>query len=351
MTNTMMFSFLSAFVSYDNLTNLLAAMSVYYLFAFFKHRSGSHLVASLLCQSAGCLTKTTFLPLALILGILLAVHEVRNIACIPSALRRHFLASGMRGGLLALGLFFAIILNGLLFGGNYLKYGNLEPAMEQVLPLENAMHYRLTARNYIIHQFRDGKISINQAWDMASRITHTKDRLDTIGLVNNYAQLSQAGFKPMGLLEYSGAWAQNMMATIFGIKAHISMPNQGISLLALELLALLAGTAFVVRCRLRDDQCLPTMIMAVAFFYPAFLMFKINYPAYLDSWNIGLTVSGRYIFPVIGPIYVLSSLYLMRLFTGRYLRLALAAVAAIILIGSDFPYFMIHVAPDWYPLS
>jgi hypothetical protein len=63
MTNTIMFSFLSAFVSYDNLTNLLAAMAVYYLLAFFKNRSGDMLVISFLCQIAGSLTKVAFLPL------------------------------------------------------------------------------------------------------------------------------------------------------------------------------------------------------------------------------------------------------------------------------------------------
>src|ERR1035437_8987005 len=69
MTNTMMFSFLSASVSYDNLTNLLAAMSVFYLFAFFKERSGVMLLISYLCQLAGCLTKITIFPLILILNI------------------------------------------------------------------------------------------------------------------------------------------------------------------------------------------------------------------------------------------------------------------------------------------
>lgn len=60
MTNTLMFSFLSAFVSYDNLTNLLAVMAVYYLLAFFKDRSVNMLLASFLCQLAGCLTKINF---------------------------------------------------------------------------------------------------------------------------------------------------------------------------------------------------------------------------------------------------------------------------------------------------
>ena len=75
LTNTAMFSLLSASVSYDNLTNLLAAMAVYYLFAFFKNRSADQLAASILCQLAGSLTKMTFLPLVLALNLLLLIYE------------------------------------------------------------------------------------------------------------------------------------------------------------------------------------------------------------------------------------------------------------------------------------
>ena len=88
--------------------------------------------------------------------------------------------------------------------------------------------------------------------------------------------------------------------------------------------------------------------MAISFSYAAFLLLKINYPNYVDSTDIVLTVAGRYIFPVMGPIYVVSCLYLMRLFKGNKGRIALAAFAGVVLICSDFPFFLSNATPEWF---
>jgi hypothetical protein len=53
-------------------------------------------------------------------------------------------------------------------------------------------------------------------------------------------------------------------------------------------------------------------------------------------------------FPLMGPVYAVSSLYLMRLFKGDRARLALAAFAVLVLIGSDFPFFLSRVTPEWF---
>ena len=86
MTNTPMFSLLSASVSYDNLANLLAAMAIYYQFAFFKSPSGGLLAASLLCQMAGSLTKITFLPLILALNVLLVIYAGKDLRAFSAAI-------------------------------------------------------------------------------------------------------------------------------------------------------------------------------------------------------------------------------------------------------------------------
>ena len=98
MTNTAMFSLMSASVSYDNLTNLFAAMAVCYLLAFFKKRSGSLLAAAFLVQLAGCLTKITFLPLVLVLNLLLVIHEARKLYSLP--LLTHALVPHLRAACL-----------------------------------------------------------------------------------------------------------------------------------------------------------------------------------------------------------------------------------------------------------
>jgi hypothetical protein len=76
-------------------------------------------------------------------------------------------------------------------------------------------------------------------------------------------------------------------------------------------------------------------------------LYRFNYQEYLDNGAPYVALQGRYIFPVIGPIYVLSSIYLMRLFQGRAARLAIFGLAAFIFIMSDFPLFLARITPEW----
>ena len=348
MTNTLMFTFLSASVSYDNLTNLLAAMSFYYLTAFFTQRSASCLAKSIICVLAGCLTKNTFLPLVPLFLLLLIVREAGNIGSFVPKAGTLLKEQGRAGVVMLVAILVGLILNIQLYGGNYLKYKAVIPTVEAVLPLEQAMQYRLAARGIILKQFREGQISLEQAHEMASKITHPGDRQDTLTLVDNYAYKQQTGFKPIGPLPYTAIWFLQMLSTSFGIKAHIGMPNHGISFIPLAVLLLFVIAAFVVRWRPWDMAWLPTSLLGVSVCYAAILITIINYPAYHESTDIVMSVAGRYIFPVMGPVYVVSCIYLLRLFKSEKIRLGLAVFAALVLIYSDFPFFLANVTPEWF---
>jgi len=350
LTNTLMFSFVSASVSYDNLTNLLAAMAIYYLFAFLKNRSGTMLAASILCQLAGCLTKNTFLPLVLILNALLLVHEIKRLRLFPWALKGWSQVSRGRAIALSLAILVGLMLNLQLYGGNYLRYKTLNPEMFDVLPLEQALNYRLAARAYILNQFKEGRISVQKAREMAvTYVNHPGDRSDTIGLVESYAYLENHKEQMFGPFSYAAIWMLQMMGSTFGIKAHLGMMNYGITFLPLAVLMLLTMVAFGVRWRPRpwETAWLPSYLAAIVAFYGCLLMY-LNYGVYLENRDPGLTVAGRYILPIIGTIYVLSSHYLLRLFTGRRVRLGVWLTALLIFIVSDFPFFLSRVTPQWF---
>lgn len=351
MTNTLMFSFLSASVSYDNLTNLLAAMSFYYLTAFFKERSAGCLVMSIISVLAGCLTKVTFLPLVPLFFLLLVVREAGNVGTFVLNTGSFFKEQGRAAMVMLAAILVGLLLNIQLYGGNYLKYKTISPSVKAVLPLEQAMQYRITARDIIIDQFILGQISLDQAHEMASQITHPGDRQDTLTLVDNYAYKQQTGFKPIGPLPYTAIWFLQMLSTSFGIKAHIGMPNHGFSFIPLAVLILFVIAAFVVRWRPRDMAWLPTSLLAVSVCYAAIILVGINYPNYLDKTDIVMSVAGRYIFPVMAPVYVVSCVYLMRLFKSEKMRLGLAVFAALVLIFSDFPFFLANVTSAWYALA
>jgi hypothetical protein len=321
---------------------------MYYLLAFFRTRSGNLLAASFLCQLAGSLTKNSFLPLVLVLNVLLIIHEFRNLRVLPSALASFFRASGARGLFLMIAIVLGLSLNVRLYGGNYLHYETLTPDLSDVLSPEIAMQNRLGARTVIFSLFKEGRISKEQALAMTSKINNPADRVDTIYLILNYEDQKQKGAPVIGPLEYIPVWCRTMLGSIFGILAHISMLNEGPTILPFVTLLVLAGLGILVRWRPRDMDQLPAYLMAISVFYAFVLMYYVNYSSYVAYRSLLIGLQGRYLFPVIGPIYVLASCYLLCLFRGAYARLGVAMATALIFIAFDFPYFLLHATTDWF---
>jgi hypothetical protein len=347
MTNTMMLTFLSAFVSYDNLANLLAAMSVYYLLGFFKDRSAVILAASYVCQLAGCLTKLTFLPLVLALNSVLIIHEIKNFPGFVTAVVTFFRDSRRASIFMTVALLLGLALNIQLYVGNYMQYGSIAVDTTAVLPLESAMQYRLTARGYIFKEFKEGRVSKEQALAMTAQIDHPGDRADAIFMIENYEKYKNNETHKMGLPEYIPLWVERMAAGIFGVFGHLQIANYWPTIAPIALLATLTLLAFLIRWRPWDAEWLPTCLMVIAGFYTFFLMYKFNYQDYLGSGAPFVALQGRYIFPVIGSIYVLASFYLMQLFRDRIGRLAIFGLSAFIFIMSDLPLFLTRVTPIW----
>ena len=347
LTNTAMFSLLSASVSSDNATNMLATMAIFYTLAFFKQRSGSLLAASFLCQLAGCLTKITFLPLVLVLGLLLACYALLQFRPFLSALREYLSLRGPARWQVPL-LLLALGLDLQLHAGNYLHFGTLVPAMATVTSTQSAMQYRITARDHVFSLYQEGKISYMDALQMAGDIPHPGDKADAFFLLMNYENLKAKPSLWMGPAANTRAWIQEMTATIFGIKAHLPMYKKPVYLVPIFVVLALALAGFLLRWRPRESGWLALSLLAIACYYDGFLLMKINYPAYQYYGVITVAQQGRYLFPALVPVYVLASLYLLRLFRAGSLRVALAVATALILVCYDFPWFLSHASPEWY---
>ena len=348
MTNTAMFSLLSASVSSDNLTTLLASAAIYCLFAFFKERSGGLLAVSILCQLAGCLTKVTFLPLALVLNALLLAHELRSLRNFPAAVKGYFRSSAGRGWLLLVLLCLGLGLNLQLHAGNYLRYGTLAPSMSDLFPANIATQYRIVARETIFREYSEGRISYMDALVLTGDIAHPGDKSDTFYLLMNYEKLKRNPQLWMGPFSYAKVWAENMLATTFGIKGHLPMFKDARALIPVCLLLTLALLGFLLRWRLPDAGWLPPCLAVTVLCYAAVLFFKINYPSYLYYGAPGITLQGRYLFPVMVPFYVLVCRYLLQLGRARQVRMALALAGALLFIAYDFPWFLAHAGSEWY---
>ena len=84
LTNVMMLVFLFSMVSYDNLTNLVAAANAFFLVRFFNRQEAWAFWGVILSVLIGSLTKITYLPLLFALQLLLCAALLAQVERIPS---------------------------------------------------------------------------------------------------------------------------------------------------------------------------------------------------------------------------------------------------------------------------
>jgi len=346
LTNTPMFSFLSAAVSYDNLTNLLAASTLCFFHVYLKKKDPQDFLFFLLSLLAGTLTKKTFFPLVPVFILLLLFHERKNLGDLARAL---FPGPGpvpkRRWGLAAL-VVLLLLLNGTLYIGNYVRYGIFLPGASQILGKEEAMKFRIYARDSITDRYRSGKIRFEEAVEQARAISHPGDRMDALYLLNKIRRYNEQPYPLMNRLEYAWTWLTIVLNRTVGIFAHESLRKYSYPFAAYAVIYLFAFL-LLIYWRPSDGNGMMTDALLLSFFYILVLMQYVNYPIYLQSLTVGKTVHGRYLFPVIVPLYGLMSFYLLKPF-NRKIQVFLLIVISLYFIWGDFPYFLEHAGPGWF---
>jgi hypothetical protein len=348
-TNTLMFTFISASVSYDNLTNCLAILALYYLFFFFQSRQTNSFLLFVLFTSMGMLTKTTFLPYAFILFVVFLFHERKNCGSLPSVTVSLFSPFRMKNYLLLVLCFFFITANVNLYLGNLFKYGKLNPGMDKVVGLEQAMQLRTFARTYIVNLFKEGKISYSEAQKMALKyIKHMGDRQGAFVLLEQAARDKVWGEKPrIDRFSYAFVWTDLMLGKFLGIMGHKSMEKRGVDLVPYFLVLIMAGVLLVRRIKASDLRGTGVYLFFIATAYTLMLMQLVNYKIYFNYGLIVFALQGRYIFPVIVPVYTLAAYYLTDSVSKRW-QWVIFAIVTVIFVYGEFPWFLQNVSPDWF---
>jgi hypothetical protein len=329
-------------VSYDNLTNLLATAATFYLFRFFDSRTEGDLLRLTACVLAGCLTKTAFLPLAAILALALALRERRRLG----AVARHFRwrPTSRRQLAARAGVAILLVANLALYGGNALRYGRLTPGLEQLVGREAAMDHRIFARNAILNAYRDGEIELPRAMALANRIQHARDRETTRAMLN---MTWQTGDHRLELLRWAPRWGQLIVQRTYGYFGHRTLRRKPVER------ALYAGTLgialllFLARWRAPAHRGSLRYAALIGGAYIAVVMLGVNRAIYLESGLVILAVQGRYLFPVLAPVYGVVAMSLVDL-TPKPMRIPLALVVAGIFLYGEFPFFLLHAGPEWY---
>jgi len=344
MTNTLMYTGMFAAVSYDNLANLLAIMAVYYLFVFFDRRSAESLAAFALVVLAGALSKRTLLPLGFILVVVLLVRERRSLP----ALHRHFseLSTGWEWRLSTLGalIALALLLTFGLYGGNLLRYGKLVPGFDQVVGFGGAMENRIFARDFITREFREGRLSYRDALLMTEEIEHYGDRSDAQLLLKG-ARLPDSTL--IGPVAYIGAWNRRVLHSSVSYWGHHQALKSHGQMLPYFVIFALAGIIFIRKWQPEEAGGQTGWAALIVFGYAMVLMWLVNYPSYLKTHFVETSLQGRYMFPVIAPLYGLLAHYLLA-YWPRRIQIVLALVVAGVYIYGDFPFLLSHTDWRWF---
>jgi len=351
LTNTLMFTFLSASVNYDNLCNMFAAASLYYVVRFFRSRQARFALLGAAAVLLGCLSKITFLPFAVLLLVGVAGHEHRNLISALKKLQR----SGLKGAFRGWDLFLTLLVVGLLgmnlklYGGNLLSYGTVQPSIDKVLGLDAALKNRVFARDHIVREFKAGRLAYSDALQMTGIIEHPGDRRDTMFLIQQALgdrnQQSQQRIDPF---HYFFPWAEMNAQRIFGIMGHQSVLKQPRELVPYFLIFLAAGILGIRWFRRTSLNGAAPLLLILALGYAAILMLFVNYSSYRASGSMMLALQGRYLFPVLVPAYALAANFLTGDGRGKIWPWLVAAIIGAFFVTAEFPWFIDRTGDDWY---
>ncbi|HFQ81997.1 MAG TPA: hypothetical protein ENK33_11590 [Desulfobacterales bacterium] len=343
MTSTMMLTFIYGAVNYDNLSTLLAVTSLYYLSRFFREHGYNDLIGWAVLTLAGTMTKNVFLPYAAAMVIILAAREWKTLfAVIAGGLRAHSWLNWLK--LLALLTLLALNLN--LYLGNLLRFGQLLPTMNMVLPLNACLQNRLFTRGYVVREFKNGRLDWLAAQRLALGIRNPADRADALNMLLEARRAGNAQpSAPMSRLSYSRSWLRYMFARTYGVAAQLSMYKKPGLIRLYYAFFILAAALFCWRWRPGVPPGLGPPLF-ITLFYITILMQMVNYGIYSQTGMVGLAITGRYIFPVLAPLYIILAhglLYRM----PRWWQWTAGGAAALLFIYGDFPWFLQHLTPLW----
>lgn len=313
--NLPMFFFISSAAHYDSLTNLVAARMLLYLVRLMKSGGLENLLALGVFLMAGSLIKISFLPFYLIVGLLVLIIIPKLLPTLEINLRNGLTKREMT--LLFLGFIF-FLANAQLFGNNIYKYNSIFPSAEQVLGQEKAYINYPQAR-------RD------------------KDLMDTV---------SQR--EDLSLGQYSLAYLKEVVATVFGIKAHqvYFRTNNDMKWYERALIPFWVGLGFILLRMLMMKGFFVRYswavysVAAVAIFYLGFLFYD-TYSAYKLVRVLAYSLQGRYWFPILPAIALFYAGVITTPKNMIWQILALVWVSAIF-ISQGFLDIVPKLGPEWF---
>ncbi|MBN1331471.1 phospholipid carrier-dependent glycosyltransferase [Candidatus Dojkabacteria bacterium] len=308
--NTLMFVFLSGSINYDNLVNLLAALSILFTLKFTKSRELRFLLLFISTACAGVLTKISFIPLALTLGLIISMDiifsQLKNLRINPIEFKKQI---NILNILLFATSMILIVLSLRLYIGNFLNFGGFEPSCDQVLTQEQCLN----------------------------------DPIYTRAIEGQSTQPENL----MNPFEYFFRWYFYMQQKSLGILAHQTMIKPLKYLIPYNILIILSLFLYLKHPKLiKQDRKLLIYLGITVISYLLILAFYQNYQTYLATGEIGRALQGRYAFPVLSGVYMLF-LYPFDKYLNKKHRLILYILITAIFLWGGFFFFITNVPGSW----
>jgi len=305
-TNLFMFTVISSGVTYDNLSNLLAAVSIFaflQLYSRFSARNVLVLSGSLLI---GALVKLSIFPLAFALITTLAVIAVRRRTEFFQAISMRELRT--QPILLSI-TFFSALLVAELFGGNIAQYGKLLPSCAEIFSQTECLQNGFES---------------DAAEGLRRLEAHEPPSSDR-----------GSGTEILPLGEYSLFWLDKMIERTIGAYTHIgiSHPKELIESIRWMVIAALALT--VIYWPKMSPDAKPAFLACALYLFVVFWFF--NYGPHRTFGFARLGINGRYAFPVLTILTSWFAIALLLPFRGPRRAFAALCVSGVFFFA-ELPY-------------
>jgi len=314
-TGTLMFVFLSGGVSYDNLGNFCAAAGIYYLIRVLQGRKiVTNSLVWIFFIGLGVLVKKTILPLALFMFIFWLVHIIRNRRSIK--LRQEL---NWKFGLITMLTLAIVGVNLSVYGVNLVKY-------REPIPDCTDLHTRAEC---------DLSVYVKRAKEMG----FPEEKL-TLRDVIEYKKYNPINY-------FHGYWLDRMQTTIYGIMGH--QAYYPVHLITFYWVFYLF--VFIIAIKYWEKRnYIFYVLLGLSAAYVLTILIE-SYNEELMSNFQHAAVQGRYLFPALASVYVLTVDFISRI-AHRIVRLVAVAYSVILFSVGGPVLFLLYFASynnlDWF---
>lgn len=306
MANTLMFVFLSASVSYDNLFIIFTLGVVSLLLNLTDRFNITAFLGLMVLLVFGVMIKPNFIPIALVAALVIGVHF--RLSLTEKITKQ---VNWKSNKLLNRVLLALLLLGSLLFVQrfvfNVVSYHAISPPCTKLHSIQQCSQSALLIRD------------------------------------NRLASAYQPPF--LNCYQYLGQWSALMLKWTYGILATRNIePTRFISIWS-QILILLAIFATIRKYDVRNIRF--NIVLGVIIFYSLALIYT-NHSTYQKTGLVFLSVQGRYMFGLLPIFYIFANQFIFKLLRASYLKLAYILITILVFMTAGLPSYIVGSDAAWY---